>query len=201
MGERPRVMVGEGDRRPVIEGIKLSQGAAALPLTDDGLRACDKRLALSGIQTRLSPRTLGLVAGEVLANSNLSAVVREGRITDLVPQRNIHVVQPEKVLRTIERAVPAAEFHRVMLLDHHRVHLETIGAEEKAVARGDLVRAGVLTDFSVMGITRPLIQSYTLRLACTNGATTQDIFDEFRFGSGGEAGDLWQWFRDPSRKG
>lgn len=200
MGERPRVMVAEGERSPIIEGIKLSQGSAALPLTDSGLAACDRRLGLSVVTPRISARTLGLVAGEVMANSNLSAVIKEGRITDLVPQRSVHIVQPERVLRTIERAVPAAEFHRVLLMDSHRVHLETIGAQEKAVSRGDLVRAGVLTDFSVMGVTRPHIQSYCQRLICSNGATTQDIFEDFRFGSGGEGDDMWQWFRDMTKK-
>lgn len=86
------------------------------------------------------------------------------------------------------------------MMDKHRVHLETYGAEEKAVSRGDLVRAGVFTEFSVLGVTRPLIQAYTLRLACTNGATTQDIFDQYQFGSGGDGDDVWQWFRQMGKK-
>lgn len=78
-------MVAQAEKGSRIEGIKLSPGSQALSLTDDGLAACQKRLGLEKIGPRVSPRTLGLVAGEVLGNMNLSAVLRDNRITDLVP--------------------------------------------------------------------------------------------------------------------
>jgi hypothetical protein len=51
-------------------------------------------------------------------------------------------------------------------------------------------------NFSPVNTIKPLVQSYVLRLACTNGATSKTVLAEF---TGGEGDDVWQWFRQSVR--
>jgi len=76
--------------------------------------------------------------------------------------------------------------------------LQVVGAKEAAVRRGDLVRAGALVQFSPINTIQPVVQSYVLRLMCTNGVSTKTVLAEFT-GGHGEGDDVWQWFRQSVR--
>jgi len=60
-----------------------------------------------------------------------------------------------------------------------------------------LVKAGALVRYSPLGTVKPTVQTYVLRLACTNGLTTNDIIKEFTFT--GDGGRIWPWLRQSSR--
>lgn len=89
----------------------------------------------------------------------------------------------------------------VLKLPNHTVQVQTLGVEERAVAVGDIVRAGTLTQWSPIGVTAPLVQAFDVRLVCTNGMTHTDVLQEFSFSGGnGEGDNLWQFFRRASRQ-
>jgi len=97
-------------------------------------------------------------------------------------------------LSTIERAIPRCDYHRVTVLPNCAATLEIIGARQEAVRRGDMVRAGAMISFSPINTIFPMVQSYVLRLVCTNGATSKTVLTQFT-GGAGEGDDIWQWFR------
>ena len=63
------------------------------------------------------------------------------------------------------------------------------------MSRGDLIQAGAQVTFSLIGTVDPLVQSYVVCLACTNGMTSNTVIREFHFSGGGEGDNIWQWFR------
>ncbi|MFH1485748.1 MAG: hypothetical protein ABIH46_06735, partial [Chloroflexota bacterium] len=72
--------------------------------------------------------------------------------------------------------------------------LEIVGTERQAVRRGDMVRAGAMVTFSPINTVMPAVQSYVVRLVCTNGMTSRTVLANYA-GGGGEGDDVWQWFR------
>lgn len=60
---------------------------------------------------------------------------------------------------------------------------------------GDPFRAGVHLKFSPMGVVRPLIEPYMVRILCRNGAIHAEYLSEFGGTGYGEGDDMWQWFR------
>jgi hypothetical protein len=61
---------------------------------------------------------------------------------------------------------------------------------------GDPFRSGVHIHTNPMGLSAPLIEPFTYRLICLNGAVhTEYLHNEWGRGFG-EGDELWQWFRD-----
>jgi hypothetical protein len=146
------------------------------------------------VQEKLSPRVFGQVATELLASKQRYGYLTHGdEVTSFVPQRQYKQYSPNRVLSTIERAIEGADYNRVIIHPQPVVDLEIVGAREEAVQRGDLVRAGALVTFSPIGIVAPRVQSFVMRLVCTNGATSIDVMRDFT--GAGEGDDVWQWFR------
>lgn len=143
----------------------------------------------------ISLGTYGRVVNEVLATKGqYTLLLKDNRVVDFNKRGQYNAISPTRVLTTIERAIPHAEYHRVMVLPDNTAQLEIVGEENRAVVRNDLVRAGALVNFSPIGIVNPSVQSFVIRLACTNGVTSHDVLREFSFG-GGDNGDVYQWFR------
>lgn len=201
-----KVMVAETDAG---FAIRPQHRAHALELAPEGFVGL---LGFSGIgeslAKRLTPATLASVATEAVAGrtngGEYSLLVRDNMVVDFAPAGQHRNVSAERVVANIERGIADdAEFSRVMTLPKHTVQLETIGAAEAPVRKGDLVRGGTMTQFSPLGITRPVIKAFNVRLICTNGMTTTDVEREFRFlggrGGAGEGDDIWQWFRRSTR--
>ncbi len=156
---------------------------------------------------RLSSSTLAGVVEESLKGMKdgaFSALTDNGNIIDLAPARDYRTVDSERVLDNIARGIKDdVEFNRVLKLPNHTVQVQTLGVEERAVAVDDIVRAGTLTQWSPIGVTAPLVQAFDVRLVCTNGMTHMDVLEEFAFvgsGGGGEGDNIWQWFRQASRR-
>lgn len=183
---RGRVTVGT-------ESVSLRPGSGrAYDLAPDGT---SKLLGFAGVPATvakaLRPNTLGQVLTECLARKeHYALVLEEGRITDFLKYGERHSIPAERALATIERTVPQADFQRVMLLPNHIASVEVVGIEERAVRPGDLIRAGTMVAFSPIGTVNPFVQSYALRLVCTNGVTTNDVIREFGYGEGAD-GNFW----------
>lgn len=191
---RTRVLV-----TPEMVTFRPGGGQHLMEMTKGGVQSLANFVGLPlPIATKLRPETFGLVTTELLSNKHrYSLVVKEGAITNVVKRGEYRTINPERVLQTIERAIPHVEFHRILILENLVASLEVIGVRRQPVRRGDLIQAGANITFSPIGTVDPLVQSYALRLICTNGATDNTVLREFHFGrgGGGDGDDIWQWFR------
>ena len=141
----------------------------------------------------LQTNTMERVLTECLRNKGrYGLVLQDDQVVGITPYRERHPVDPERVLTTMERAIPEADFQRVLTLPNHVVSIDAVGVDERPVRAGDLVRAGTEVIFSPIGTELPTVQSYILRLTCTNGATATDAMRTFGYGEGDN---MWQWFR------
>ncbi|KKN40489.1 hypothetical protein LCGC14_0732780 [marine sediment metagenome] len=177
-------------------------GQHHMEMTKAGVESMTKYIGLPwNIAGNLQPGTFGNVATELLSRKNrYSLVTKDGAITGLVKPGQFHNLNAGRVLQTIEGAIRGVEFHRVLILDNYSVSLEVIGEKREAVSRGDLIQAGANISFSPLGTVDPMVQSYVLRLSCTNGQTSNTVLREFHYGGGGgEGDDIWQWFRNSTR--
>lgn len=172
-------------------------GARILEMTDDGVLSMASFIGLPfKLAAKLHPATFGSVATQLLGAKNRYAlVIKDGAVTAVTKRGEYHTINPERALQSIERAIPGVEFHRVLILDNMVASLEVIGDRRQPVIRGDLIQAGAQVTFSPIGTVDPLVQSYVVRLACTNGMTSNTVIREFHFGGGGEGDNIWQWFR------
>jgi hypothetical protein len=185
--------------------IRPSQSGRYIEFTEEGVQSLASFIKVVWpVAKNLTPDTFGRVATELIQKQNQFAlVVRDDAVTGVINGGN-HLVDTDRALATIERTIPGVDYHRA-LVDGTTVELEVVGEQQQPVVRGDLIRAGALVRFSPVGTVRPFVQSYALRLACTNGATANTVLREFRFagGGGGEGGDgggngngnFWAWFR------
>ncbi len=168
------------------EGAKSMMGLVGLPL---------------GMAKALSPNTFSAALSELLnRQEKYGLVLKDGKVAAIVPYRKREPLGTERVLQNIERAMPVQDYNRVLTLPDHAVSIEAVGEQTEPVVRGDLVRAGVRVMFSPLGTIAPTVQSFALRLECTNGMTSNHVFREFHYGKGGgEGDDVWQWFRKSVR--
>lgn len=58
---------------------------------------------------------------------------------------------------------------------------------------GDIVRGGVLVQFSPVGTIAPRVSDYVDRLICTNGMTSTDTLDVWSMPGGDGANDAYEW--------
>jgi len=124
-------------------------------------------------------------------------MLQDDQVVGITKYRERHPVDTERVVTTIERNIPDADFQNVLTLPNHVVSIDAVGVDERPVRPGDLVRAGTQVIFSPIGTELPTVQSYILRLICTNGATATDNMRTFGYGEGDN---MWQWFRQSIRR-
>jgi hypothetical protein len=179
--------------------LKPGSGGRLIPLIQDGVRAMAGFIGMPRAMCQsLSSDLFGKVATELLSRKErYNLLIDDGEIRDFADYHGVRNLPAERVVRIIEQAIRGAEFHRVTILGNYSAMLEVVGDQRLAVRRGDLVRAGAMVTFSPISTIRPLVQSYVLRLACTNGMTSKTVLAEYH--SGGEGDNIWQWFRQSVR--
>ena len=197
---RTRVMV-----TPDMVTLRPGGGQRHLEMTTGGIQSLANFVGLPwNLAAKLRPKTFGTVATELLGRQHrYSLIIKEGVVTAVAKPSNFHSLNPNRVLSAIEGGIKGIEYHRVLILDNFVVSLELIGERREPVVRGDLIQAGARISFSPIGTVDPIVQSYALRLVCTNGMTSNTVLREFHYGGGGggnEGDDIWQWFRRSSRE-
>jgi len=192
---RTRVLVEPG--RVIM---RPGNGGHSIPFSENGTKALAKFVGLpQKLCNELSPELFGRVTTELLSRKErYNLLLDNGQVENLVDYRGIRNLPVERVLSAIEHVVPNCDYHRVSVLEQYSASLEIVGPRQESVRRGDIVQAGALVNFSPINIIKPLVQSYVLRLTCTNGATSKLVLAEFA-GGGGEGDDVWQWFRQSVR--
>lgn len=194
---RTRVIV-----EPERVGVRVSDRKTLLFTREGKLKLFQFMGMPATFENKLQPSTLGMVASELLNREDqCTFLVKDDEVEDVVKDVHYQLLEPERVVRTIEKTVPGVDFNRVLLLPSRTARLEVVGVAEKPVVRGDLVKAGAVVSFSPVGTSLPTVQSFVLRLSCTNGATSNTVLRNYEFGGGsGEGDNIWQWFRQSIRE-
>lgn len=183
--------------------LRPGDGRRALTLAPEGAKSMAHFAGFpTDLAKQLHPDTFARVATELLERKeNYSVTLKDHRVIAFGKRAFERRIDPVKVLRTIEASIKVEEYHRVMLPGDNSVIIDVGGERRQPVRTGDLVQAGASISFSPIGTIEPLVQSYVMRLVCTNGATTQEVQREWHFGrGGGEGDDIWQWFRQSVRE-
>jgi hypothetical protein len=196
---KTRIMV-----TPEMVVLRPGGGQHHLEMTTEGAKSMAKFVGIpENMAGKLSPATFGQVATELLGRQHrYSVMVRDRAIVGFHKPTEFRALSPDRVLKAIEAGIKGIEYHRVLMLNNFVISLELIGERREPVIAGDLVQAGAQVTFSPIGTVDPLVQSYALRLVCTNGVTSNTVLREFHYGGGGggEGDDIWQWFRRSSRE-
>ena len=174
---------------------------------DEGVKDLFKFLHMPpDMSAKIQPATCGMVANDLLGHhEQFEILMRDGKVVGFrsATQHAGHSMAPERVLDTIDRVIEKPDYNRVIIGESQNVSLEIVGMEKAAVTRGDMIRAGAMVKFSPLGMTNPIVQSFVLRLACTNGMTSTTVLREYSYGNGsgggGRGGDskgsVWSWLR------
>ena len=175
--------------------LRPGSGGHLVPMNEQGVKSLANFVGMpQGMGKELSPDLFGRVTTELLERKHAyNVMMMEGAIVDFAKVDHIRNIAPERVIDAIEHTIPNADYNRVTTTKDYTATLEVIGEKREPVVRGDLVRAGALVRFSPIGTVAPLVQSFVVRLRCTNGAIDNSILREFTHG--GEGDDVWQWFR------
>ena len=192
---RTRVLVQPGQ---VV--IRPGSGGQLIPVSEDGVKAMTNFVGLPrGVCQNLSPDLFGKVVTELLGRmERYNLLLNDGEVANFGEYRGIKNLPVDRVLSAIEQGIPSCEYHRVSILANNSAMLEVLGIKQEAVRRGDLMRAGALVCFSPINTIKPLVQSYVLRMTCTNGQSSKTVLAEFT-GGHGEGDDVWQFFRQSVR--
>jgi len=180
--------------------LKPGNGSHHLEISKNGAKSLMDYIGLPiGTAEALKPDTFSRVATELLeAHKSFQVITKQGEVIQFgKPVKDAISVHPEKVLKVAEKALGNIDYYRVCMPRVDTGMIELLGDKEEAVAKGDLIKAGVFLEFSPIGTIKPMVQSYAMRLACTNGATSNSVLREFTFtgGEGGEGDGIWQWYR------
>lgn len=180
-------------------------GNHSVVFAEEGMTSLSKFLTIPiNWRQTLEPQTYGLVATELLSKKQVyTLVLKDQKVVAVTSGADHRTVNPERVLNTIEKAIPVEMYNGVMLGDNQSVTIDIVGDKRLPVRPGDIVQAGTSIAFSPIGTIEPTVQSFLLRLVCTNGATSREVFEQFKFGrgaGGGDGDDLWQWYRQSVKK-
>ncbi len=142
---------------------------------------------------QLTANTYGLVVNELMqGKERYHVLMKDNEIVAFSDASQYTNTPPDKVLKIINSAIRGEVDYNRVFVDGYTVTLEIAGEKQEAVAKGDLVQGGSLVQFSPIGIIRPQVRAFVIRLVCTNGATSNDGFSEFNY-SGED--DLWEWMK------
>ncbi len=179
--------------------LRPGAGGHLMPLNEQGIKSLAHFIGMTQPMGReISPELFGQVATQILSRrGRYSVMLMDGAIINFGRPGQGRQIAPERLVNTIERAIPNADYLKVTTTEQYTATIEIVGEKREPVVRGDLVRAGALVNFSPIGTIEPSVQSFVLRCACTNGMVDNQILREFTYGGGGggEGDDIWQWFR------
>jgi hypothetical protein len=177
--------------------LRPGAGGRLIPLNEQGVKSLAQFIGMpQSMGKEISPDLFGQVANYILARrGHYSVMLIDGAIASFGRAAQGRQINPERLVNTIERAIPNPEYLNVNIAANYTASIELVGDKREPVVRGDLIRAGALVNFSPVGTIAPSVQSFVVRLACTNGMTENTVLQEYNGGGGSEGDDAWQWFR------
>jgi len=177
-------------------------GARMLDMSLEGMQGLASFIGLQeGMIEKLQSKTLVAVMSELLAERRqYSLIIKAGVVIGFNKPARHNPINVERMLRTIESAVPGAEYTRVLVDEaRYSASIEIVGTHSEPVVQGDLIRAGAMVAFSPINTIVPEVQAYVLRLMCTNGVTTNDVLRKFDYGGNGGGENFTRWLRQSIR--
>ncbi|MDD3984187.1 MAG: hypothetical protein PHU54_09700 [Candidatus Omnitrophica bacterium] len=185
--------------------LQPGSGGKLVPISKEGLTSLANYVGVSTqMITRLNDNTASTVLSELLQKKGSYVYhTKDDTVLSFYPDTKRIFVPVDRVVATIEKAVPDAAYIRTMVDENNVVYIEMMG-ERRAPVNGsllqnDIIAGGAFVAFSPMGTIKPVVRSYCLRVACTNGMITPVKAFGFEFG-GNDGDSVWQWFRDSIRK-
>lgn len=175
-------------------------GGRSMEVTEEGVASMRQLVGIpKALENNLSQDTFSRVATEVLAHKgNYDVLYGEFGIVAFSKPHQYQALNPERVVGTVTREIRGAEFARILVMPNQSVRFEIVAVQQQAVARGDMVQAGAVVQFSHLGVIQPSVASYVNRLVCTNGMVSTDVLRQYSAG-GNEGDNIWQWFRQSMR--
>ena len=139
--------------------IRPSQSARWIEFNEEGTKSLASFVNIGWPTAQLlSPDTFGRMATELIQKKSQYGLAIRDDVIQSVVKGGSHMVDTDRALATIERAIPGVDFHRA-LVDGTKVELEVVGEQETPVVRGDLIKAGAMIRFSPVGDITPQVQS------------------------------------------
>ena len=193
----PRVtFIGEGNQQQL--AIKPSSGSRSIPLSAEGSKSFLHMVGMTDkLRTDLSGGTFQKAASELLVKKGqFTVLTKEGVGVDFLGGKHYQPVDVERALRAMEHT-GITDFHRAFA--HERsVVIQAVGDRIEPVVKGDRVQAGASVTFSPIGTVAPLVQSFSVVLACSNGMTMEEVTETFTYtgdsGGGRDPNGFWNWF-------
>lgn len=194
------------------EGVVLRPGTGGklIPFTQEGIDSLGKFTGFPAVTTtKLSRQTAGNVMTELLRRKEkFSVFTREGEIVSVFRAQQWHTLKVERMLTVLENTIHLQDYNRVLIPTGGKLtaQIEMVGERREVIAgsalENDVIAGGIAVNFSPIGVISPSIESFVLRIWCSNGCYTPEVTGEYEFpaGGGGEGDDVWQWFRSTSRK-
>lgn len=200
-GDRVKVGINED-----VVVLRPGTGGKLIPFNQDGIDSLGRFVGFpsSAIQ-KLSVQTASNVMTELLRRKEkFSVFTREGEIVSVFNAQQWHALKTERMLTTLEHVIHLQDYNRVFTLEKHGVRIEMIGERREVVPgsalKNDVIAGGIVVNFSPIGTFAPSIESFVLRVWCTNGCCTPEVSGMYEYPSGGDGDEIWQWFRNTGRK-
>jgi len=185
--------------------LQPGSGGKLVPISKEGLTSLSKYVGVpERMIAHLNDNTASAVLSELLQKKGSYVYhTKDDMVHSFYADTKRIFVPVDRLVATIERAIPDATYIRTMVDENNVVYIEIMG-ERRAPVNGslvqnDIIAGGAFVAFSPMGTIKPIVRSYCLRVACTNGMITPVKAFGFEFG-GNDGDSVWQWFRDSMKK-
>lgn len=184
----------------------LSTGKSLMPFAPDGLDHVLRTSRLPAGELKEAPATVyaPMLTWLLQRQERLAVVEKEGMVSDVIPATRAPVVETERALAVIAKALPEARYQMASLTPDFKADLIAISDSREVVLQpgrhailpkgGDPFKGGVHVSFSPLGVTAPLVEPYLVRLVCVNGAIHAEYLHQYGKGYG-EGDDVWHFFR------
>jgi len=133
------------------------------------------------IRDGITMETLEVIMQELLPQSAPFTIIYRGKKAEQITREEAkyHRVVPERLIAVIDEKIPEAAVQRIVVGEDW-AKLEVVSeCNDAPVVVGDVVRAGVMVNFSPIGTVKPTVQSYVMRLVCLNGMSTLHSYDQY----------------------
>jgi hypothetical protein len=185
---------------PDIIWLKPGNGGHQLEVTDRGIEQLSAFAHIpDSYRKDLTPNTYASLTGELLQKKgSFTIIMQNGRVTGFAKAEEYRYIDPEKVMKALERLIPGADFDRVIPYDDKfAVMVDVVTERRQEVVVGDPASAGATILFSPINIVIPSVTSYVKRWFCLNGASSFEKLAEFK---GGGDGGFLPWFNSSVKK-
>ena len=180
---------------PTESQLYLHDGEYQYVATEDSYKTSLKHIGMSSAMvSKLSATTASAAATELLQKKGeATAVFKDQILMAMAPKGRYKPFSVAMALDIIQSELGEFEVNRASMRGQYTVRLEIAGPDQFQVEDDDLIRAGVMVDFNPIGLTDPIVQTFGVRLVCTNGATSNVVFSTQALTS--EEEDNKEWFR------